>query len=113
MGGIFNPINFHLYHYAGNSPIRYVDPDGRQMVAPLVPINPPPFPLTPYNPNENGGFYTLQPDSKIYITPLTPQNRLRTTSIPDLPRIKPLYEILPFGIFFKALIILMFDKNQA
>jgi RHS repeat-associated protein len=29
MGGVFNPINFHMYHYAGNNPVKYVDPDGK------------------------------------------------------------------------------------
>ena len=30
MGGVFNVVNLHLYHYAGNNPVKYVDPDGRE-----------------------------------------------------------------------------------
>jgi hypothetical protein len=29
MGGVFNVVNLHAYHYAGNNPVKYTDPDGR------------------------------------------------------------------------------------
>jgi RHS repeat-associated protein len=32
MGGLFNHVNHNLYHYAGNNPVKYVDPDGRSSI---------------------------------------------------------------------------------
>jgi RHS repeat-associated protein len=32
MGGVFNVVNLHLYHYAGNNPLKYTDPDGKSPV---------------------------------------------------------------------------------
>jgi RHS repeat-associated protein len=29
MGGVYNPMNLALYHYAGNNPVKYTDPDGK------------------------------------------------------------------------------------
>jgi len=31
MGGVFNYVNLHVYHYAGNNPVKYVDPDGKKI----------------------------------------------------------------------------------
>jgi RHS repeat-associated protein len=34
MGGVFNTVNLHVYHYAGNNPVKYVDPDGEALETP-------------------------------------------------------------------------------
>jgi RHS repeat-associated protein len=36
MGGVYNTVNFHMYHYAGNNPVKYVDPDGEFPVIPVI-----------------------------------------------------------------------------
>ena len=32
-GGIYNTVNFNVYHYGGNNPIKYVDSDGTNIDA--------------------------------------------------------------------------------
>ncbi|QSI03477.1 RHS repeat-associated core domain-containing protein [Treponema pedis] len=32
MGGVFNTVNLYVYHYAGNNPVKYTDPDGRLLI---------------------------------------------------------------------------------
>jgi RHS repeat-associated protein len=32
MGGVFNYVNLHAYHYAGNNPVKLVDPNGERIV---------------------------------------------------------------------------------
>jgi RHS repeat-associated protein len=34
MGGVFNYVNLHVYHYAGNNPVKLVDPDGKALETP-------------------------------------------------------------------------------
>ena len=33
MGGVFNVVNLHLYHYAGNNPVKYTDPTGEWVLS--------------------------------------------------------------------------------
>ena len=32
MGGVFNYVNLHVYHYSANNPVKYIDPDGREFL---------------------------------------------------------------------------------
>jgi RHS repeat-associated protein len=32
MGGVFNLVNMHVYHYAGNNPVKYTDPNGNEVI---------------------------------------------------------------------------------
>jgi len=35
LGGVFNAVNMDVYHYAGDNPVKLVDPDGNQSLNPL------------------------------------------------------------------------------
>jgi hypothetical protein len=39
LGGVFNYVNLHVYHYAGNNPVKLKDPDGRSENDTVVDLN--------------------------------------------------------------------------
>ena len=39
MGGIYNYVNMHVYHYGGNNPVKYVDTDGRIIIEIIAQYN--------------------------------------------------------------------------
>jgi hypothetical protein len=45
LGGVYNAVNLRLYHYAGNNPAKYTDPDGRIDIGALMNL---------YNASQNG-----------------------------------------------------------
>ncbi len=40
MGGVFNSVNMNAYHYAGNNPVKYIDPDGNEDIVAVKTDNP-------------------------------------------------------------------------
>ena len=36
MGGVFNVLNLDMYHYAGNNPVKLIDPNGNQSIDPEI-----------------------------------------------------------------------------
>ena len=69
MGGVFNYVNLHAYHYAGNNPVKYVDPDGRQSGPPGAPPSNIPgvgsdgWKFSPDPRNRRGGVWRPNPSS--------------------------------------------------
>jgi RHS repeat-associated protein len=54
MGGVFNTVNLHLYHYAGNNPVKYTDPTGMVVDYAFVSTQEGRQQLNGYVPNNDG-----------------------------------------------------------
>jgi hypothetical protein len=62
MGGVFNYVNLHVYHYGANNPIMYVDPNGEADVV-FYQINPDGF----EDQANNSGYFNSSSEDVIMI----------------------------------------------
>jgi RHS repeat-associated protein len=77
MGGVFNYVNLHAYHYAGNNPIKLVDPNGRDDEIYDLSGN-----LVKSIKSETNDIYILKPNIKRgYAEPVLLENCLRESGV--------------------------------
>jgi hypothetical protein len=85
MGGVFNTVNLHVYHYAGNNPVKLVDPDGRN-IDDLTPTSSP----ARIRYEERQATQNTQPQTQLA---LLKQNSTELSGIPNMAA---------YGCYFRA-----------
>jgi RHS repeat-associated protein len=82
MGGVFNYVNLHVYHYAGNNPVKYTDPDGRISEEEQAAL------MQEYIENaQRSSTFVPDPDSLSFINPIAIVANIRAMAIANLDQL--------------------------